>query len=571
VFTHFGQIIGTVEYMSPEQAQFNQLDIDTRSDVYSLGVLLYELLSGLTPFDGAELRSAAFDEMLRIVREEEPPRPSARLSTSEKLPSIAANRQIEPAKLGSMVRGELDWIVMKALEKDRTRRYESASSLASDVQNYLNNDPVSACPPSAGYRFRKFARRHKAVLFTTLFVAAAALLGTVVITWQAIRATRESAAKAAALVEKDAALGMARRAVNQMLVRVGSDTLESVPLAHPLRQALLNDALKFYDALLLQIEDDLTLREETADLLNAMGSIQRELGQFEKAQRSFEREIELLRGLVSLHPDVPEFSKKHAAAEEDLAYTWQVTPPGPYDREIDAHYGAAQKIYAELERRWPNRPQPAALGLHRQAKLASTRGDHAQAEQLWREAIERGDRFLEREPTVASARSQLCWACVDFWESMNAATQNRLPEMEKVIQIGVRHAAILLEQDPRAAYGRDVASSLNLRLAVVYCRTGRADQAVPLFENAVHDIESLCADFPWNRQYWITARYAHSEAFRSLDAAGRGDEAISLARQSYDWIQETADRVPRRNSATAGIIAVPNASCRLSAFAREKT
>ncbi len=119
VFTHFGQIIGTAEYMSPEQAQFNQLDIDTRSDVYALGVLLYELLSGHTPFDQERLRSAALDDMLRIVREEEPPRPSTRLCTSDQLRTIAANRRIEPERLGRLVRGELDWIVMKALDKDR--------------------------------------------------------------------------------------------------------------------------------------------------------------------------------------------------------------------------------------------------------------------------------------------------------------------------------------------------------------------------------------------------------------------------------------------------------------------
>ena len=126
MFTGFGQIVGTLEYMSPEQAKVNQLDIDTRSDIYSLGVLLYELLTGTTPFDKQRLRSAAWDEMLRIIREEEPPRPSTKLSTIDTLPSVAANRQIEPAKLTGLVRGELDWIVMKALEKDRNRRYESA-------------------------------------------------------------------------------------------------------------------------------------------------------------------------------------------------------------------------------------------------------------------------------------------------------------------------------------------------------------------------------------------------------------------------------------------------------------
>src|SRR5438045_5849135 len=138
--------------MSPDEADLNQLDIDTRSDIYSLGVLLYELLTGTTPMERKRFQEVAFLEVLRLIREEESPRPSTRLSTTEGLPAIAANRGLEPSKLSGLVRGELDWIVMKTLEKDRNRRYDTASGLALDVQRYLADEPVLACPPPARYR-----------------------------------------------------------------------------------------------------------------------------------------------------------------------------------------------------------------------------------------------------------------------------------------------------------------------------------------------------------------------------------------------------------------------------------
>ncbi|MGH7177849.1 MAG: tetratricopeptide repeat protein [Tepidisphaeraceae bacterium] len=167
VFTELRQMIGTPEYMSPEQAE-GGLDIDTRTDVYSLGVLLYELLTGSTPFDTQQLRSAAYAEIQRIIREVEPPRPSTRLSTmGDSLPGIAARRNTEPAKLTRLVRGDLDWIVMKALEKDRNRRYETANGLATDVQRYLAGEAVLAAPPSRAYRVRKFVRRNARLVAAT--------------------------------------------------------------------------------------------------------------------------------------------------------------------------------------------------------------------------------------------------------------------------------------------------------------------------------------------------------------------------------------------------------------------
>ena len=172
MFTQFGQIVGTIDYMSPEQARFNQLDVDTRSDIYSMGVLLYELMTGTTPFDRQRLRSTDFEELMRIIGEEEPPRPSTRLNTSTTLPALATNRSTDARKLAGLVKGELDWIVMRALQKDRTQRYQTASEFATDVEHYLTDQPVNACPPSVSYRVRKLVWRHK----TTLLRATASVL-----------------------------------------------------------------------------------------------------------------------------------------------------------------------------------------------------------------------------------------------------------------------------------------------------------------------------------------------------------------------------------------------------------
>jgi len=210
LFTGFGAVVGTPEYMSPEQAEANNQDIDTRSDIYSLGVLLYELLTGSTPLTKKRVKEAALLEVLRVIREEEPPKPSTRLSSTEELPSISAQRHTEPAKLTKLVRGELDWIVMKALEKDRSRRYETANGFAMDVQRYLADEAVLACPPSAGYRFRKFARRNRAALATAGLVLFFILLLGGGVGWalydQAVRQGETDRAVTAALAQAETLL-----------------------------------------------------------------------------------------------------------------------------------------------------------------------------------------------------------------------------------------------------------------------------------------------------------------------------------------------------------------------------
>ncbi|MEX2306133.1 MAG: protein kinase [Pirellulales bacterium] len=338
MFTEFGQVLGTMEYMSPEQSKFNQLDIDTRSDIYSLGVLLYELLAGSTPFEGKRLHAAAFDEMLRIIREEEPPKPSTRVSSSDTLPSIAANRHTEPARLSKDVRGELDWIVMKALEKDRNRRYETASGFAADIERHLRDEPVEAGPPSAAYRFRKFAQRNKGPVAAIAAIVLSLTLGLVLTAIGFMQASRQRAIALSNEVNArtEAAKATAISGLLQEMLS-SADPQQAKGAEYTVRQLLDDSSVRLRDQLQGQPDVEAVIR-------TAIGSAYRRLSMTDKAEPHLQRALAIRRMLVANAANNDD--AQEALAQSLLEYGWNFYMSNrPVDTEH--HVREAVAIYRD--------------------------------------------------------------------------------------------------------------------------------------------------------------------------------------------------------------------------------
>ncbi len=416
LYTAHEMVLGTPLYMSPEQAELNNLDIDTRADIYALGVILYELLTGATPLERRRFKKAAWNEILRIIREEEPAKPSTRLSGSSSLPALAAQRQLEPAKLARLLRGDLDWIVMKALEKDRNRRYETANGFGMDVQRYLAEEPVLAGPPTASYRLRKFLRRNRRAVLATSVLLVALLGGIAGTTWGLVRAVRaETEARVAERDEKEEARAaevqqrrdaerQRQEAVEQTdrAEKAEREAKEQADIALAVNDFLQKDLLGQADVAnqpllvggVVERNPNVTVRElldraareiagkftdqplTEASIRLTIGDAYLALGRYAEAQQHLERSVQLRTARLGAdHPDT-------MTSKNDLAELYQV----------QGHYAKAETLIKEvLEVRTAklgaDHPDTLTAKNHL-AALYMNEGRYPKAEQLFKEVLE---------------------------------------------------------------------------------------------------------------------------------------------------------------------------------------
>jgi serine/threonine protein kinase len=504
LFTQFGVIVGTLEYMSPEQAEMGAIDVDTRSDIYTLGVLLYELLTGSTPLERAKIRQAAYVEILRQIREEEPLKPSTRISESkDTLATISALRRTERARLSKLVRGELDWIVMKALDKDRSRRYETADEFARDIHHYLDDEPVEAGPPSAAYKLRKFARRHRAALGTIVAFTLLLLIAAVASAFLAMMAAR--AERQAVQAARDAA-AQARRAIEsqQAEVRQRQEAEDQRSRAKKAEQSAQAEAAKAR-------RSEAEARTLLEFYQNKVLAAARPAGQ----EGGMGRDVSLRQALDTAESAIAKSFDKQPEVEASIRETLG---------QNYIYLGEMERAIHQLERAVTLRRQvlgpdhPDTLSaMNRIAVAYQNAGRLSQAIALFEESLQRRrSQFGPDHPDTLASMSHLATAYRDTGRLAEA-----LPLLEQALS---RRRATLGPDHPETLQSMS-------NLAQVYHAAGRSANALPLLEQTLDRHRAkLGPDHPNTLGSMKSLADSYADLGRQAEALKLREQTLALAR-----------------------------------------
>ncbi|MFO0813596.1 MAG: tetratricopeptide repeat protein [Gemmatales bacterium] len=520
LYTGHEMVLGTPLYMSPEQAELNNLDIDTRSDIYSLGVILYELLTGVTPLEKQRFKQAAWAEVLRIIKEEEPSKPSTKLSHSESLPSVAAQRQMEPKKLSSLLKGDLDWIVMKALEKDRSRRYETANGFATDVQRYLSGEAVLAHPPTWWYRYQKFTKRHRGAILATYMLLVGIVIFTgslysqverartaerlaeeardaVILQAQEERQAKERETAQRAKAEK--AYARTADVLDTMVSEVTGDSLMTQKEITSEQKKFLTEVLTYYHEFVGEKADDTKTRLRTALAAYRVGLIESRLGRKEESAAAFRKAHDGYASLAAEFPAVPDYRQGLAASHNRLGHELVDLGKQP---EAEEQYRKGLAIHEKLVAEFPDfygHLQNLAASHTSLGGLLRSLGKRAEAEEQYRKALVIFNELATKFPAVPEHRQNL--ATIHNHLSVLLSDLGKRPEAEvqgrKALAIQVK---LVAEFHAVPAYRQGLAFT-HTSMAILLEDLGKRQEAEEQYRMALAIREKLVAEFPTVPEY----------------------------------------------------------------------
>ncbi len=504
--TLIGAVVGTPLYMSPEQANVECQDIDTRSDVYSLGVVLYELLTGGPPFDRRQLGRAAVMEILRIIREVDPPTPSSRLSTDEGLPAISANRQIESSRLSKFVRGELDWIVMKALEKERDRRYDSARSFGDDIRRFLEGETILAAPPSRSYRFFKFLRRHRrAAIAATLLVTSliAGIVGTSIGMFHArserIQADIARKNETSQRLQAEQATRQAIQALQSFTDEFVERQFASKSILSANDRAILQKALEQWELFAEAQGETLQSRRIRAEGLYRVANLRTKLGEGQQSPALLDQSFKNLFAILAEQPHdvevVFEISEVATAYAQALRSNLQ---PQQALAVLDQAQAAISALPLVATQSQPLRYATAGIASARGVVLRAM-GDSPAAIAAYELAITELKKLVAAVPDYWAAHKLLGVAYNNLANLMTS--QGKLDDAEKLLNEGLKSRELLVQKVPDDPEHRIDLVFNHYALGDLFQKRGNAESSQKSYEQGLAVIDPLHHEFPLVPEY----------------------------------------------------------------------